>query len=54
MTIQMVTIPNGKQLLFLGLQAWQRWPGEEWEPFDQRILERTPIPRDAMVEEKEV
>lgn len=54
MVIQMIIMPNGKQLLFLGLEAWQRWPGKEWEPFDQKILDHTPIPKNAVVEQKEV
>ena len=56
MIIQIITMPNGKQLLFLGLKVWQRWSGKEkeWEPFDQKILEHTPIPRNAVVEQKEV
>ena len=55
MIIQKVTLLNGKTILFLGLEVYQRWPGDdEWERIDHAIFEHTPIPRDAQVEEVEV
>ena len=41
-----------KEVLFLGLEAYQHWPDDdEWEKIDPAIFEHTPIPRDAQVEE---
>jgi len=52
--MQMVTLPNDKQLLFVGERAYQRFPVDEgftsWESFDQRILAHMPVPGDAEVE----
>lgn len=51
MLIQKVILPNGKEVLFLGLSVYQRWPDDgEWERIDGCIFEHTPIPRDAQVE----
>ena len=45
-----VTLPNGKQLLFVNGVAYQRWySSEAWEPFDRRILIHTGIPRESRV-----
>ena len=52
MLIQKVTLPNGKELLFLGLNVYQRWPeDEEWQRIDERLLIRTSIPRESLVKE---
>ena len=52
MIIQKVTLSNGKIILFLGSEVYQRWLGDdEWEKIDPAIFEHTPIPRDAQIEE---
>ena len=52
MIIQKVILLNGKTILFLGSEVYQRWPNDgEWEKIDPAIFEHTPIPRDAQVEE---
>ena len=52
MLLRKVILPNGKEVLFLGLNVYQRWPEDkEWEKIDPAIFEHTPIPRDAQVEE---
>ena len=52
MIIQKVTLSNGKTILFLGSEVYQRWPDDdEWEKIDPAIFEHTPIPRDAQIEE---
>ena len=53
MLLRKVTLPNGKEVLFLGLNVYQRWPkqDDEWEKIDPAIFEHTPISRDAQVEE---
>ena len=50
--LQKVTLlNNSRQLLFVGSRAYQRWGSSgTWEPFDQRILVHTPVPRSALVE----
>jgi len=50
MMIQKVTLSDGTELLFVGKFAYQRRHSEIWEPLDQEILDRHPVPRDAMVE----
>ena len=47
-------MPDDRQLLFAGPRVWQRQPGEDWEPFEQEILECAPIPENAVVEQMEI
>uniref|UniRef100_A0A6M3Y389 Uncharacterized protein n=1 Tax=viral metagenome TaxID=1070528 RepID=A0A6M3Y389_9ZZZZ len=50
--IQHIVLPNGKELVFFGQRAYQRLNDQPWEPFDQKILENTPIPRQSIVEQR--
>ena len=52
MIIQKITLSNGKTILFLGSEVYQRWPDDdEWEKIDSAIFEHTPIPKNAQIEE---
>ena len=59
LVIQHIVLPNGKELLFItgrgqviGQQVYQRSGNCPWEPFDQRILQHSPIPRKSIVEQR--
>jgi len=57
MRIQYIEYPGGKELLLIAsgidVRGWYRniWD-VEWQPFDLRILERTPVPKTALVDQK--
>ena len=52
MLIRKLILPNGKQVLFLGLQVYQRWSDDEgWGQIDERLLIYITIPGDTQIEE---
>jgi len=56
--ISRLELPCGKDIILLAkgidVRGYQRWPGEEFEEFDMRILEYTMLPGVATVQTKEV
>lgn len=50
MLIKIITLPNNKQVLFLGLLVFQRWPEGNWERIDSRILNHVSISKESQVE----
>ena len=56
--ISRAELPCGKDVAIIrsgiDVRGFQRWPGEEFEPFDTRILDHTPLPGNARIQIKEV